>query len=151
MMCAQTKLGAPTMFSKRLHHTVLILSFIAISLSTGCFKKKTPAVTERTPSPIIGTWLAVVEGNGVGSTLLFAEDGSFVIDTESTEGVDATGRYTATSAQVTFTTENATDEACAALATYSFTVTNNLATFVPATTDTCTLRLAVLEQSFSRR
>jgi hypothetical protein len=138
------------MFSRSLKVSVLALSVAAISFSSGCFKKAEPVAEVAPVSAVVGTWMAAVEGNGVASTLTFNEDGSFVIDTDGAEGPEVTGKYTATDAQVTLTTESAPTEECAADATYSFTVENGTAKFAPAETDACAVRAEVLGQSFSK-
>jgi len=138
------------MFSKSVQVSVLALSVAAISLSAGCFKKEAPAVEVAPVSPVVGTWMSAVEGNGIASTLTFNEDGSFVIDTDGAEGAEVTGQFTATEAQVTLTTESAPTEECAVAATYSFTVENGMAKFAPTETDACAVRAEVLGQSFSK-
>lgn len=138
------------MFSKSLQVSVLALSVAAISLSSGCFKKEAPAAEVAPVSPIVGTWMSAVEGNGVASTLTFNADGSFVIDTDGAEGPEVTGKYTSTEAQVTLTTESAPSQDCTAAATYSFTVENGMAKFAPTETDACAVRAEVLGQSFSK-
>jgi hypothetical protein len=138
------------MFSRSLQVSVLAVSVVALSLSAGCFKKAAPVVEATPVSPVVGTWMAAVEGNGITSTLTFNEDGSFVIDTDGAEGPEVTGKYTATEAQVTLTAESAPSEDCTAAATYSFTVENGMAKFAPTETDTCAVRAEVLGQAFSK-
>lgn len=140
------------MFSKPFYYTVLALVFVTLSLSAGCFKKNASPVSKGpTVSPMIGTWMSAVEGNGVASTLTFGEDGTFVIDTDGSEGPEVTGRYTAAETKITFTTESAPNEACIAAATYTFSLTNGVATFEPEKTDACEVRAEVLELSFIKQ
>lgn len=139
------------MFSKSLRIAMLAVSVTAIGLSAGCFKKPAP-VADATPATpaVVGTWTSAVEGNAVASTISFNADGSFVIDTDGSEGPEVTGKYTATDAQVTLTTESAPSEECAAAATYAFTIENNTAKFVPSETDACAVRAEVLGQTFTK-
>lgn len=140
------------MFSRRFQLCVFSLSLLTLSLSTGCFKKNTSPASQDPPiSPMVGTWISAIEGNGIASTLSFGKEGSFVIDTDGAEGAEVTGRYTTTETQLTLTTESAPTEACAAAATYAFTLADGIATFSPSETDDCDVRATVLGLSFIKK
>lgn len=138
------------MFSTSLKVSLIALSLAGIA-ATGCFKKAEPVAEAMPVSSVVGTWVSAAEGDGITATVTFAEDGSFVIDTNATEGPELTGQYTATDTAVTLKAETANAEECTADATYAFVIENGMAQFQTEAVDGCATRAEVLGQTFSKR